>query len=571
MATNNSTILAHAWLLGNNDFQQRIPDPTQSGISATVDALLDPMNKVYFNQFMDILIMRIGDTFVHQQSFRNPLAVFKKSKMMYGSTMQEIVPKWIRAHAYVDDAEDVFKMARPDVAQWFHSQNRRDRYDITINRDELRSAFTEEGGLNRLVAAILDVPMNSDEYDEYRIMLQLIAEYENSWGFYKEHVSAITDESTAKAFLKKLRTFAGKLQFPNTIYNNGAVPDVPIFVKPSELVLFITPEIQASIDVDALAVLFHLEKAEVQQRTIVVDEFPIPNVQALLTTQDFFMCRDTEYTTTSAWNPKTLGNNYFLHHWGIYSVSPFVPAILFTTEEGTSIDQAYQVIESFTLTSPNSTVYVGEEVQLTVALIGYYENDFHTLSDANQGLLSQPAVPHSAATFETHVSRANVVDAVQGIYKVVVGGTWVANDTVTVDGTVVTVASGSTATTAVATAIKNAITASNPHYTATVSGSTVTLTEKSAFSGIGQPTASKNSTSGTVSVSTYKAGDSGVRSVNSPRTYVDCDNVLHVGDDLRENDHLTIIAHSAYVNPGGANDPELSLTARLDLTVIPAV
>ena len=158
MAVDNATILAHAWLQGTNDFQQRIPDPTQHGIDATVEALLDPMNKQYFNQFIDVLVMRIGDTFVHQQTFRNPLRVFKKSLMRYGSTMQEIIPKWIRAHSYVDDAEDVFKMARPDVAQWFHSQNRRDRYDITINRDELRTAFTEDGGLNRLVSAILDVP-----------------------------------------------------------------------------------------------------------------------------------------------------------------------------------------------------------------------------------------------------------------------------------------------------------------------------------------------------------------------------------------------------------------------------
>ena len=370
MAVDNSTILAHAWLQGTNDYQQRIPDPTQHGVDATIDALLDPMNKQYFNQFIDVLIMRIGDTFVHQQTFRNPLRVFKKSLMRYGSTMQEIIPKWIRAHSYVDDAEDVFRMARPDVAQWFHSQNRRDRYDITINRDELRTAFTEEGGLNRLVSAILDVPMNSDEYDEYRIMLQLIAQYEQKWGFYKQQVSAINSEATAKAFLKQLRTYAGKLQFPNTIYNNGAIPDVPMFVKPSELVLFITPEVQASIDVDALAVLFNMEKAEVQQRTILIDEFPIPNVQALLTTEDFFMCRDTEYTTTSAYNPKTLGTNYFLHHWGIYSVSPFVPAILFTTAAGTSVPTYTQALTAISAAIADSTPHAGEETAITVTLTG---------------------------------------------------------------------------------------------------------------------------------------------------------------------------------------------------------
>lgn len=404
MAVDNSTIITHAWLNGTNDFQQRIPDPTQHGIAQTVDALLDPMNGRYLNQFIDVLVMRIGDTYVHQQSFRNPLAVFKKSMMRYGSTMQEIIPKWIRAHAYIDDAEDVFRMARPDVAQWFHSQNRRDRYDITINQDELRTAFTEEGGLNRLVASILGVPMNSDEYDEYRIMLQLIAEYDRRWGFYKQQVQPINSEANAKAFLKQLRTYAGKLRFPNTIYNNGAVPDVPIFAQPNELVLFITPEVQASIDVDALAVLFNMERAEVQQRTILIDEFPIPNVQALLTTEDFFMCRDTEYTTTSAYNPKTLGTNYFLHHWGIYSVSPFVPAILFTTAAGTTVDTYTQNLTGITAAIADATPHAGEDTKITVTLAGtFVDGDGETVLNVGKGVILAP----DSVTYNVGVTRGD--------------------------------------------------------------------------------------------------------------------------------------------------------------------
>lgn len=344
MAEKNSTIINKIWLAGTNDFQQRIPEPTQGNIQATIDALFDPMNRQYYNQFIDALVMRIGDTYVHQQTFHNPLAVFKKSRMRYGSTLQEIIPKWIRAHAYRDDAEDVFKIARPDVAAWYHSQNRRDRYDITINQEELRTAFTEDGGLNRLIASILETPMNSDEYDEFLIMKELIGFYEHNWGFYKYQISAITNEATAKAFLKSARAFAGKLQFPSTLYNSGSIPDVPVFVKPSELVLIVTPEVQASIDVDALAVLFNVDKAEIKYRTILIDEFPIPGAQALLTTEDFFMCKDTVYETTSMYNPKTLGVNYFLHHWGIYSVSPFVPAILFTTASGTSVPTVTQTV-----------------------------------------------------------------------------------------------------------------------------------------------------------------------------------------------------------------------------------
>lgn len=401
MAETNATILEKAWLSATNDFQQRIPNPTQHGIQKTIDALFDPMNQNYFNQFIDILIMRIGETYVHQQSWRNPLAVFKKSRLMYGSTLQEIIPKWIRAHSYVDDAEDVFKLARPDVAQWFHSQNRRDRYDISIIRDELRSAFDEENGLNRLIAAILEVPMNSDEYDEYQIMKELFAIYEQNWGFFKIQVSAPTNEATAKALLKLFRTYARKLTYPTTIYNSGQIKDVPVFAKQNELVLFITPEVEASIDVDALAVLFNMDKANIRERIIVVDEFPIKGAQAILTTEDFFMCKDTEYQTTSIYNPKTLGQNYFLHHWGIYSVSPFVPAILFTTESGSSVPTITQALTAITATLADSTPAPGDEVAISIELTGTLTTGVNT-SYTGDAIKLAP----NAATYDVSVTRS---------------------------------------------------------------------------------------------------------------------------------------------------------------------
>ena len=404
MAEKNSTILNSVWLEGTNDFQQRIPNPTQSGIDATVSALFDPMNRNYYNQFMDALIMRIGDTYVHQQAYKNPLAVFKKNKLMYGSTVQEMIPKWVKAHSYDDAAQDVFKMSRPDLAVWYHSQNRRDRYDITVNDIEVKSAFNSAYGINRLVSSIMQAPINSDEYDEYRIMLQLVAIYETKWGFYKHHLSGKpSDEATAKEFLKAVRTYAGKLRFPSALYNSNAIEDVPVFVKPNELVLMVTPDIQASIDVDALAAAFQLEKAEIKYRTVEVDEFPVPNCVALLTTMDFFQCRDTVLETTSIYNPKTLGTNYFLHHWGSYSVSPIVPAIMFTTDAATSTTVVKQTVTGIEPTIASATPDKGDNVAITVKLKG-------SLTPAGVAGLS---VAPDACTYEVTVkdSDGNAVNS----------------------------------------------------------------------------------------------------------------------------------------------------------------
>ena len=369
MAVNNNTIMAKAWLAGTNDFQQRVPDPTIAGVKATMDALFQPMNGQYLNQFMDILVNRIGFTYVRQQAYKNPLAVFKGTKLTYGSTIQEIAPKWIKAHSYDDQNETLLKLHRPEAQVWYHSQNRRDQYPISVNVDELRTAFTDETGLNKLVASVMTTPQNADEYDEYRIMLQLIAEYETRWGFYKHHLTSMpTDETSGKELLTALQTYGGKLQFPSSLYSGT---EIPVFAKPDELVLITTPEAQAGLNVNTLAGLFNVDLAQVKYRVVLVDEFPIKGAVALLTTEDFFVCSDTLYNTTSFWNPQTLTTNYYLNHWGVYSVSPFVPAILFTTEdESTTTPTITQTVSGITLEAEKDTMSAGESQQLTVKLTG---------------------------------------------------------------------------------------------------------------------------------------------------------------------------------------------------------
>ena len=368
MAQNNNTIMAKAWLAGTNDFQQRIPDPTQAGISATMSALFQPMNGQYFNQFMDILVNRIAYTYVRGQNYKNPLAVFKGNKINYGSTIQEIAPKWIKAHSYEDDAETLLKLHRPESEVWYHSQNRRDQYPISVNVDELRTAFTDEYGLNNLVAQLMNTPNNADEYDEFNIMKNLIAEYETRWGFYKYHLDDYpADDASGKAFLTALQTLGGKLQFPSSVYSGT---DIPVFAQPSELVLLVTPEAQASLNVNTLAALFNVDLAKVSYRTVLIDEFPIPDAVALLTTEDFFVCHDTLYNTTSFWNPQTLTTTYWLNHWGVYSVSPFVPAILFTTAAGTVTPAIKQAVTGLTVTAEPGTVELGGSVGIVTKLDG---------------------------------------------------------------------------------------------------------------------------------------------------------------------------------------------------------
>lgn len=385
MAVNNATILDKIRLKGTNDYQQRIPPTTQMGVANTVRHLFDPMNRQYMNDFVWNLVNRIGLTVMAQnEPFKNPLAVFKKENLYYGSTVQEIAVKWIKAHGYRDDAEDLLKLHRPEAAVWFYEQNRKDYYPISWNSDELRQAFTEEYGLNRFIAQIMETPRNSDNYDEMNIMLELIPWYERELGFYKVHIDkAPTDAESAKALLKELRATAGFMQFPSTQWNALNIKEIPTYATPNQMVLLTTPDVSASLDVDALAALFHVDRAEVPYRVINVPTLGIPNAVALLVSNEWFQVRDTNYTVTQFNNPQTLNDTMYLHHWGIYGVSPFTPCALFTTEAATNIPVVAQTVTDVTLTGDKTEVVPEDVVQLTPKLTA-------SLSPANDAVKTAP-------------------------------------------------------------------------------------------------------------------------------------------------------------------------------------
>lgn len=334
MAVKNSTILDQVWLNGTNDYQQRVPRASQEGVAKVAKFLFDPMNRNYYNEFVNVLVNRIGLTVVRQLDWKNPLAQFKRESLQFGTTIQEIANKLIKAHGYDIEDGNLFDVNRPESAVAYHSVNREDRYDITINEVELRKAFLSETGLNDYITSLLNIPQTSDQYDEYQIMKQLFAEYENNdGGFFKVKVDEVADETTAKNLLAKIRAYTGKMGFLSGMYNKA---HIPVFANASDMVLFTTPEVAAQIDVHALAGAFNVSFAEVQSRVVLVDEFPMADTVAILASKDLYMSADYLMQIDSFYNPKTLSTNYYLHHWGIYSMSPFMPAVMFTTGEATT-------------------------------------------------------------------------------------------------------------------------------------------------------------------------------------------------------------------------------------------
>ena len=394
MATTNDTIIGKFRLSGTTDFDQRIGNPTQQAMSVTVANLFDPINRNIYNQFLDFCVNQIGLTYARQQKFENPLKEFIKDKLVYGGSVAEAQLNWIKGHAYNVNAEEQFKTYYPDGLQAFHSLNYEMQYPISISREQMRQAVTSEYGLNTLIASIMQQPLNADEYDMFQSMLRLIASADTHYGLYREHIdNAPTDEESCKKFLQKVQQLSYDLTVPTTTYS---CTDLPVLVEKDEMVLFIRSDVMASTNVQALAVLFNMEQADIPYRTKVVpvSEWMLKDDDyAILTTSDFFQVYNVDYCISSQWDAPSLKTNFWLTDRNVMSFSPFVPCIVFSSASATGVKTVTMTPTTFNLISQaGNTIDVvnnNYKVQLVGSLNGTLSSEEEKLEIAPDSWTSE--------------------------------------------------------------------------------------------------------------------------------------------------------------------------------------
>lgn len=380
MSVLNSTILQKAWLEGSNDYQQRIPNPNVTDYASHVNALFDPMNNDLFNQFSGLLNGIIG-TFVESKLFENPLRVLKKpmNGPVYGNTERHIAVQYLKAHATRFDSETLLKVERPEYREWFYSVSDPRRYEFSWSRFEIVRAFSADGyGFDELLTGTITQMLSSANYDEMNIMLQMFPEADTRLGgLFRYGVNAPTDKAKGQELLAGIRAVAGRMTFPSTYYNHLDIPvHETMTSEGTSLVLFALPEVLANIDVYALADLFHLEKANINYRVIMVPDFGIPGVYAALAGEDFIYCRDVYVGMEPPfYNPENLTMKYYYQVAQMVGVNPAAQCCLFGDFESTTIPTIAVTPSGLAFSPDTGTVAPGGTLQTHLYLNGTVVTD----------------------------------------------------------------------------------------------------------------------------------------------------------------------------------------------------
>lgn len=349
------------------DWQQRVPQASADNFADIGHMLLSPASGNVFNEWLQTIVNRIGKTIIRQPRARNKLSRFWRSDMRWGDIIEEIgfdVPPqktYLDGKQYVPNGNDdisLVPVCEPDPfckepqenTTHFHRRNREIFYKRTIFRRTLMKAFTGETGFTDLIQGIIDSMYTANRHDQYLWAKETLSQYINSPRMpltpaqTVSLASPITDDPSAREYLRQLKTTIGAMSFNSGNFN----PVTQLqYSDESDLVLLVRYDVTPIIDVETLVGAFNPEALGTNVPVITVDDFgtgtwnglapgdpgyeanPGDGVVAMLIDERFLNVTPNDMEFASLYNPEGRYWNYWLHCWETYWISYFMPAVIF--------------------------------------------------------------------------------------------------------------------------------------------------------------------------------------------------------------------------------------------------
>lgn len=392
--TGNSVDVLNAIRNGaSTDYQKAVPYATNdAGVIRKIGSVLLDFPLLY-NEFINGLVNRVGKViFASNQYWKNPFGWANKGVLDYGETVEDIFVDIAKPHQF-DPAvaeQDWMKREVPDVKAVFHTLNYTKFYKSTIQDVDIRKAFTNASGVERLISEVIGSMYKAAEYDLYQAVRYLIG-----INIFDGMVTAVeVDQPTTVQNLENVvsvaRAIRSELEFPSRKWNTMKVlNETPI----ERLRFFISTSLNAVMDVKVLANAFNMDKAEFLGKKVILPPWKdldverldmlfagetgyhhfteselasLDNIVAFIVDEEWFQIYDSYIEShTSPLNGEGLYYNNWYHVQKILSASPFRNAIMLVGTE--------QKIDSVTLNISDVTLPVNGSVtaMATVATTGF--------------------------------------------------------------------------------------------------------------------------------------------------------------------------------------------------------
>ena len=333
-------------------YHQYVPVVTDSTTIGEFGApILDTQNLNVLNDFVSLL-KKVVYTAVYNKTFNNPLAQLEGERMPLGQFIESAYVNPAHARGFnVNDFAGLLQKYDAEVATEYYSVNSDLQYCVTITREKIRNAFVSWDQLEGLISGMVNSLYNGAYIQRYVATKGLVTAAFTANKVQYQTISDVTDEQTAKALIRQMRAAYSKFQIPSTKYNawekvKGDRMALKTWTAPEDVVVLISADIEALVDVEVLAAAFNMSKADFLGRVIVVDDFSIYNddgtvavdggaIKAAIMDRAWFRIKTQDFALDEFYNANNRTWQYYLNDVRMVNYSLFSNAVVFATSAPT--------------------------------------------------------------------------------------------------------------------------------------------------------------------------------------------------------------------------------------------
>jgi uncharacterized protein YjdB len=355
------------------------------------------------NDFVGLL-KKVVFTAVYNKTFNDPLVSLEGERMPLGQFIEDVYVNPAHARGFnVNDFAGLLQKYEAEVATQYLTVNSDLQYCVTLTREKIRNAFTSWDQLESLISGYINSLYNGAYITRYNQTKGLVTAAFTGNNVNYEVIDNPTDEQSAKAMIQKLRAAFSKMQIPSTRYNawqkvKGDKFALKTWSDPEDIVVLISADVEALVDVGVLAAAFNMSKTDFLGRVIVVDDFSQYDedgtlavdgsaIKCAIMDRAWFKIKTQDFAMDEFYNANNRTWQYYLNDVRMCNYSLFANAIVFATSAPTvdataieadaataSVAEGAKVSVGFTLTPPNATTTVtatsSAEGKATVAVKG---------------------------------------------------------------------------------------------------------------------------------------------------------------------------------------------------------
>ena len=334
-------------------YHQYVPVVTESTTIGEFGApIIDSQNVNVLNDFIGLL-KKVVYTAVYTKTFNNPLASLEGERMPLGQFIEDVYINPAKARGFdVNDFAGLLQKYEAQVATQYLTVNSDLQYCVTITREKIRNAFTSWDNLEGLISAMVNSLVSGAQVTRYNQAKGLALAAFNANAVKYEVITNPTNEATAKALIRKMRADYNKMQIPSTAYNawadvkgQGAFA-LKTWSNPEDIVVLISADVEALVDVEVLAAAFNMSKADFLGRVIVVDDFSQfaddgtqavdgSMIKAMICDKAWFKIKTQDFAMDEFYNANNRTWQYYLNDVRMVNYSLFANAKIYTTAEPT--------------------------------------------------------------------------------------------------------------------------------------------------------------------------------------------------------------------------------------------